>query len=448
MNKGLIGVWISCAAVTTSLAGQTTSPEKIEIYQSAYQTAIKDGIINEDERAILDTLASTLDLSSEEIAEIEPTVDEMRPAALDQSGRWPLVAQNMIYGLSIYGWMVPYVLDAEDTKWFVGSEMISLGAAYYLTYRYTRGMDIPHARAQMMRVGSAIGLRYGFGINELLDLDADEGKLWSWIVMGSVPVGIYVGDNLFNRWRPSNGQAWSLTLWAEIGGYTMRQLHHMLEKEPENPYSDRFRDQEQETEKHEEWEKEHKPWNKVHTLFDMAGYPVGAYVAHKFFGKRQYTFGDAMMLLQGRGLGLFYAVLIGDMFNVDLEGTGGRILRMGGTVAGTLLFDKFIEGYDYTFGEAALTALGTISGMGFTLGTAIILEFEDEKKVLYSLVMAGGAAGLYLARSIWTLTPESRTETRHHGPNLSVYPSIRLLKVDGQTTSRQIIPTVNLAVVF
>jgi len=172
--------------LTGGQAEATATPEdsvKIlsyeEIYQLAYQTALEDGNLNLSEKALLSTLRTSLGLSKTSVAEIENKFMLSQTPTLDQSGRWPLVAQNMIYGTSLYGWMIPYVLDVQDYKWYVGSEMMSLGAAYYLTYKYTENMEISHARAQMMRAGSAVGLRYGQGLNALFGV-----KSWGFSCLG------------------------------------------------------------------------------------------------------------------------------------------------------------------------------------------------------------------------------------------------------------------------
>lgn len=408
------------------LFSQQESIDPSAVYQAAYETAMDDGRIDESERALLKSLRASLGLPDEK-------VDKQLPPKIDQSGRWPLVAQNMIYGAGLYGWIIPYVLDARDFKWYVGTEMISLGAAYYLTYRYTKQMEISHARAQMMRAGSAIGLRYGLGINTLLQLDFEEGKLAAWILMASVPAGIYSGDKLFNRWEPSNGQAWSLTLWTELGGYLTRNFHHFFSTRPDDPEEWEYEYYDEtgwrmDQEAYDRDKREFDRWKRANTLFDLVGYPVGAYIGRRWFAHRQYTFGDGMMLYQGRALGWLYGAMIGDVLGMDFDESSGRLFRMGGSVAGPLLFDRFITGKDYTFGEAILTVLGTASGMAFAAGSSVILEIDDEN-VIEILVMGGGVAGLYLANSILEVEHEGRQSGLSIVPSFSLNPFMSTVNV-------------------
>ncbi|MCH8011078.1 MAG: hypothetical protein IIA61_03880 [Candidatus Marinimicrobia bacterium] len=432
----------------------------IEIYRSAHETAIQDGEINKNEEAILNTLQTSLNLSNEEIASLIGVLLPEQPIRLDQSGRWPLVLQNMVYAGGIYGWMIPYVLDVKDFKWYIGSEMMSLGFSYYLTYKYTKNMVIPHARAQMMRAGSAVGLVYGRGINNLLGLGFDlfeensgDSKLGALILMASIPAGIYVGDKLYQRLDPSHGQAWSLTLWGEIGSWTMRALHLILESEPKKSYKWEYERYEEgewyiDEEAYNRDRKKHKNWVKKHRVFDMAGYPLGIYTARRFFKDRQYTFGDAFMLMQGRSLGWLYAIMIGDILDLEFEDTGGRLLRMGGTIGGTLLTDRFIKSRDYTFGQSVLNLLGIGSGIAFAAGLAIIMEVDDFKPVEV-MMMTGGIAGLYLSNSILEVKSESGFSSNTNKPSFSIVPSFRVLpKVQKQRNKLTLAPMITINVNF
>lgn len=412
-----------------------------EIYQLAYQTALEDGNLNLSEKALLSTLRTSLGLSKTSVAEIENKFMLSQTPTLDQSGRWPLVAQNMIYGTSLYGWMIPYVLDVQDYKWYVGSEMMSLGAAYYLTYKYTENMEISHARAQMMRAGSAVGVRYGQGLNALLELNRGDSRAWAWMLMASVPVGIWVGDQFYHRWRPSNGQAWSLTLWSTIGASTMRRLYYFVSEEPQEPeyYGE---DQEYAT-----WEQEHDDWKKRQLLFEMAGYPLGVYVAHHFFGKRQYTFGDAIMLMQGWSVGQFYSLMLADIVDMDFEKNAWRMLVSAGGVGGTLFIDHYIQGRDYTFGQSVLSVLGTGSGMAFGMGLAVILEVNDLKTGEF-FIMVGGMTGFFLSDRILRVKKE---ETRTASvstklPQVSVWPAFQI--VSHESRRARLLPAVALDIRF
>lgn len=173
----LLIVFFLLSTVSLLAAQEGTGTQEAQsqrIYRQAYEAAMIDSVISPDELQMLKSLQQTLGLP-EEIVE-EAVGEAMRPIVPSriQVGRWTLVAQNMGWGLGLYGWGIPYVLDVEDFKWYFGGEMLSLGATFYLTWKYTKNMDLPEARSQMQRYGGLVGLRYGQTISGLLGLDFRE----------------------------------------------------------------------------------------------------------------------------------------------------------------------------------------------------------------------------------------------------------------------------------
>ena len=416
-----------------------------DIFQSAYETAFQDWQIDKNEEAILNTLQNSLNLSNEEITVLKSLYEQKQNKELDQSGRWPLVLQNMAWGGGLYGWAIPYVMDAEDFKWYIGTEMMSLGGAFYLTYQYTKEMEISHSKAQMMRAGSLLGFRYGWGVNTLLDLwpDDEDSKTSTWILMASIPAGIYAGDYLYKKWDPSNGQAWALALSGEVGSYTVRQLHHVFDQVSDEPDWDDWDDKD-----YKKWREDQKKWNKRHTLFELSSYPLSVYLGHRYFGEKSYTFGDALMLFQGRLLGWLYGVMLSDISSMDFEENNSRIVRTATTIGGTLLLDRFIRDRDYTFGQSILSVLGTGSGIAFASGVAIIIEVDDFETV-EMMMMAGGIAGLYLSDSILNVKSESSSSLSTSEKTFSIIPSFQVIpNSQGYQNKYTLIPSFNVTAYF
>ena len=119
---------------TTSATAQTADTTQTNIFRDSYRAALSDGELTTEESAMLKTLQKSLGLADLEVDSIKTTTTLHLPKMIDQSGRWPLVLQNMLYGVGLYGWGIPYVLDADDAKWYVAGEMISLSAAFWATY--------------------------------------------------------------------------------------------------------------------------------------------------------------------------------------------------------------------------------------------------------------------------------------------------------------------------
>ena len=168
----LILLSVQCFGQRDSTA-VTDSLQRVMIYKQAFKTASFDKRIKDDEKAILKSLRKSLYLSKFDAKNIEYNISISEENILDQSGRWPLVLQNIAWGAGLYGWGLPYMLNVDDEKWFVASELMSFAGSFYLTYKYTENMDIPHSRAQMMRLGSGIGYHYGYALGKIAGVDFD-----------------------------------------------------------------------------------------------------------------------------------------------------------------------------------------------------------------------------------------------------------------------------------
>lgn len=391
--------------------------ERFFLYRLMLKTALKDGTVSEEETALLKTLAKELGLSADQVLSLRNEVIISLPKRLDQSGRWPLVLQNIAWGSGLYGWGVPYVVGADDPKWTVGMELMSFAGGFYFTHRYTKNMNIPHARAQMMRTGSGVGFLTGWSLNDLLKIWDNDDKEALSILMVSVPAGIVAGDWLYRKLEPSNGQAWSLTLWGTLSWYTLYQIHNIFEEIPETDYYDDYGDY------HDTGDDDLIAWEQRQAALAMISYPLGIWAGHTFFGDRNYSFGDALMLVQGSGLGMLYGFILADLVGIDMESYGSRVFTTVGTIGGTVLMDRYIDRDDYTFGNAFLMALGTGSGILFNMGIGTILDIESETGIDL-LVMSGGAAGFWLTRKIVIPEKENNLTRNASIRNISLSPTL------------------------
>ena len=360
-------------------------------YKKAWDAANANGKISSEERVLLDIMVESLLLSTDSSQVWEQSWKPHFNKTLDQSGRWPLVLQNIVIGSGLYGWGIPYVLDAEDGRWYVGGVMVSAGGAFYLTYKYTRDMEMTHARTQMMRYGSLLGLRYGLGLNQLLDLDSGDGEdretLWMWMLMTSLPAGHYGGEILFDKYEPSNGQAWAWTMWTGVSGVTARLIYNVVNEVPDNRYNN-----------------EYEQWKKNKTLVELLSYPLGAYYGYRLTHDKQYTFGDALMLLQGWGFGYFNTMMLQSiLFDGGDEDTFFMVAGLG-AIGGAFAYDHYIQNDDFSFGQSTLMLLGSASGTFFGFGTAILLDVTDKEPML-SMAIAGYGAGTWLTRKILEIEP-------------------------------------------
>jgi len=434
--------------VNTLVAKESDSLKVTSTYHHAWESAMSNGKISPEERVLLNILGETLNISSDSVRFLEiswktPEITRLLETP-DQSGRWPLVLQNMVLGAGLYGWAVPYVLQAEDARWFVGGEMISMGGAFYLTYKYTKNQQVGHSRTQMMRYGSLLGLRYGQGVNRLLDLDSGEGEqretLWAWLLMASVPAGHYGGDYLFEKYQPSNGQAWAWTMWTGAAGLTSRLIFNALDNEPRYPLYSGYYNEALET----EYQNNLSDWEKRQTVFELLSYPLGAYAGYQLTRDKNYSFGDALMLMQGWGYGFINTMMIQSLLFDDIVDETYWMVSGLGAIGGALAYDHWISADDYSFGQSILMLLGSGSGIAFGFGTGILLNI-DNKEPLLTLALGGYGAGTWLTRRILEVESDGSLASSNSS-RISISPTV--IPAFGSNQNLSLIPAVDLRISF
>jgi len=421
----------------SSVFAQTDSTSTIDIYRQAYQSAFKDREISPDESNLLKNLQKSLNISDETVLRIRQETVQLAPHMRDQSGRWPLVMQNIVYGVGLYGWGIPYLLDVEDPKWYLGGEMLSLGTSFYLTYQFTKNMDISHARAQMLRYGSVIGLHTAAGLGWMAF--PGETKLLLGGMMLGVPAGMIITDRFYRKWQPSLGQSWALTQWGELGYSGINNLYMMIDPQPKEPdyeleYEEYDRDMARYNDKYEHWQR-----RKL--FIRVLGHPLGMAIERRFYADRQYTFGDGLMLTNGRYFGLFNGLMFWDLITRDTDQDAnhidGLIARTVGSYAGMILMDRYIRNLDFTTGQAILMATGEIAGGLFAAGMGVIFEVKNGR-IMDLLAVGGSWGGMLLTRRILDVPSEIQAK---ESDNLNISLAPTFIPV-----SNKLIPGINLNV--
>lgn len=435
--KSILLASMLCLLWSASLGQEQDSLHFQSVYKQAWDAAMENGQISQEERVLLDIMVESLLLSTDSSSIWEKRWNPTRDKPLDQSGRWPLVLQNIAFGSGLYGWGIPYVLHAEDGRWYVGGVMVSAGGAFYLTYKYTKGMEMSHARTQMMRYGSILGLRYGAGLNQLLDLYEDSGEdretLWMWVLMTSLPVGHYAGEIFYDKYQPTNGQAWALTLWTGVAGVTSRLIYQAVVDKPDDDGLD-----------NRAYEEEEEQWDRRQTLLELVSYPLGAALGYKFTASKHYSFGDALMLTQGWGYGFVNTMMLQSLFFDDGDTETFFMVAGLGAIGSTLGYDHFIREDDFTFGQSTLMLLGSASGLAFGFGTAILLDV-NEKEPMLTLALAGYGAGTWLTRSILDVKPNGSL-AHNQQTSMSVAPT--LIPTMGEQDKIRLLPGIDLRFSF
>lgn len=446
--KAILSILFLTLLLGTLDAQEQDSLQNQTQYRKAWDAAMANGIVSQEERVLLNIMVESLLLSIDSSRAWEQQWLPEMDKPLDQSGRWPLVLQNIAIGSGLYGWGIPYVLHADDERWYVGGVMVSAGGAFYLTYKYTQDLEMSHARTQMMRYGSLLGLRYGFGLNTILDLDdgledyydeednaKDPETLWMWMLMASVPAGHYGGEYIFDEYHPTNGQAWAWSLWTGIAGATSRLIYNAATERPDTEYNEFGDDAENE---------DLKKWEKGRTITELLTYPVGVYYGYQLSMDKNYSFGDALMLIQGYGFGYMNTMMLQSIFFDGGDEDAFLLVAGLGAIGSTLAYDRYILDDDFSFGQSTLMLLGSASGTAFGFGTAILFKITDKEPML-ALAIAGYGTGTWLTRKIVDVKPDGSMAV-NNTTKVSFMPTVLPNLDDNEKVS--LIPGIDLRIEF
>ncbi len=431
--------------MTVGVFAQDVPVDSLAAYRQLLETALLDMKISHEERALLNVAGMQHNVSIDRMKALEDEILGSLEKPLDQSGRWPLVAQNMALGAGLYGWAIPEVLNATDDKWVIGSEMVSLGASFYLTYRFTEDMTINHARAQVLRSGALLGLRYGLGLSSIFELSLEEDediglerdKRALLLMMTATPLGMVLADRSYQKELPNHGQAWIQDLWGIVAGVTAMSFYTLIEESPDEPdfgiddtedWGEATADWgDAEWAAHdslwEEYDREYDAFARRRTMLELPVYPLGIYWGLRYTRDDPQTFGDALMLYQGYGAGWLYSILTLELLiGVDNMSEGAFLSTASlGAIGGIYAYDRMIRPYDYTFGQFFLSSLGTASGFAFGFGLSIMADIMDQQ-IGALPVIAGGVAGTYLTQGILDLQPAGSLSENGRGTQLDILP--------------------------
>jgi len=129
-------------------------------------------------------------------------------------GRITVVLISTAYG-ALYGWGVPYLLDAESDRAYIGSEMVFTFGGFALSLMATRNYQAGPAVSNMIRGGTFIGTLYGIAIPALFK--SGNEKAYVATTMITTPLGALAGYRLAPRDALSAGKA-ELTTFGGIVG--------------------------------------------------------------------------------------------------------------------------------------------------------------------------------------------------------------------------------------
>jgi len=382
------------------------------VYENAYREAIKDSVISSSEESMLNSISTSLNLNENEIIEIRREVENPKEKKynLSRDGRLDFIGLAMYYGMFEYGYNIPYVLGIDEENIVIGIELLAAPTSFYLAWKYTENMDLPQGRADFLYGGTIVGKGSSFILPALVGFDNwdnfdDEGKIFRTTSMLLTPAGTYLGNRLYKKWNPTDGQALATTNKLFLGAYNGFTIHSLLSKEPENlEYSDNFM--------------------RGRVLSIFGGSLLEGYLSYKhLFKDEQVTTGDAYFNSLGAVYGLYSSLAYSDLLGID--GYKGVIATLAiGTNLGYYSFNAYNKGKNLTIKETGIVGLGGASGVGFTAGIGFLADIDDTK--YYELVCPIGLfAGSIIAYKM--IDPSIEHKNSYSRVKTSFMPSINIV---------------------
>lgn len=330
---------------------------QVEIYEKSYNQAMADSVITEDEQKLLDMLGKSLGISKDEIISGMKVgrLDKKDSAGFSQEGRRYIIGQNMLLGNGLYGNAIPYILGINDPKVFSGLHMLAFAGGYYITSSYTRKLDLPLGRAFFQNTGAGLGLISIYPLVAMVGFENwdsfDPGfKLGLTYEMITTPLGIWYADRLYQKWKPSDGQAVMITQGTKLSALNTWGLYTLITDIPD---------------------KSLVTWLRFGLPLTYAGGLAGGYLIHKYVEDKSYSRGDAFFVSTGAMIGAFTYLELLALFKMDTYRSNMFAILV--SVNGFSWWaDYLTKSVDLTMGNTTIIALGSLASYMTWVGTALL----------------------------------------------------------------------------
>jgi len=352
------------------------------LYDSAFKKAMADSVITEDEQALLDLFSVSQDTTWKPTGKVVPIEKSQPSAGINQNGRWRLIYSTMAIGNGLYGVGIPYLLEAENSNTYVGFQLVAAAAGFYLSYNKTQSMDLSLGRVSFIEKGASMALLSFFplqatiGIKNWFDFDP-HFRIGLGYMMAVTPIGAYYGNRLFERWQPSDGQAVLINFGSGLAALNGIALHRIL-------LGTLDVDSERE-------------FNLSYRLFAALGYGgaiAGTYYSHELLKDKSLSVGDAYLVQGSTVLGAYVAVqtiAIADIRNEK------AVILTGVSIINAFAWQgvQSVSEVDFTEGDAAIIALGTVAANGIWRGLNIMVDMGLSSDIESAVDIATSLIGYY-----------------------------------------------------
>jgi hypothetical protein len=308
--------------------------------------------------------------------------------AIDQDGRATLVAGATIYSLAFYGWAIPYIVDAPDTKTSVALYMLTSGAGFFIPYILTQHARVTDADAALALGAGQLGIAHGIFLDLLIEGHSATTAASLGGGMGLSIAEMVGGYYLADRTGMTPGKADVIYVGGLFGtglGAGTGLLCNLFDDDE-------------------------RAAGGVALIGAGLGYIGGNALANM----QSYTPGDAQVLFGAGALGAYVPLAITELTrgNANLSYKPYVASSMVGSLAGLAAGHFLVKDKDFSTSSGSYIVLGGVAGG--LLGTGIAYLASSDARDNTSLYLSSSAAGGLLGFSAMYLLLRDdarRTET-------------------------------------
>lgn len=378
------------------------------LFQGADAVFVLDVLMRRDGQ----TLRERRTLSAAEVAELRARISEQVAihapgAGLDQNGRYALLGQTALLGLTFYGRAVPYALNVRDPAVYAGTYLLTAAGSFFVPLVLTQNQPVSYGMANLSRYGAGRGVLHGMLLHELVRSEPDgvscmefctytprdEERTRALLTLAtSVTEG--VGGYLWARnARMNAGTAATVAGGSDLGTLWGAGTAVLLTGDEASA--------------------------RFVAGAALAGAAAGTWGGRQLAARRDYSWGDATLMYTASALGVYGGIMAAVLSEAEsARFVAGTVLA--GSAAGAMVADRLVRDTDFSVEQALLVQLGTLAGGIAGGGVAVILDADEKPFALLSTAgaMAGFGATYNLlkpAAAAGATDPRLRVQLSPHG---------------------------------
>ncbi len=343
---------------------------------------------------------------------------------LNQEGRPQFLATTAILSLSIWGPSVPILLELNKFSDVVGTWLIFSGVGFLIPYSICANSDITDGIANFASGGGILGTGHGALLSLLIGgKEVSLQGIYTGMLIGSL-TELITNYHIAKKNNFSGGKSNVILLYSTVGsiyGIYFAGAVDFLKGFPK---------------------KFDAQATAVTVLLTSAlGYTLGANIANS----QNYTEGDVSFKLNSWIIGTLLPaslLVLGDNKSPEVYCS---LMSLGG-VAGLILGNELVKGYDFSKSDGIYNTLATFSGglLGTGLGSILSSDVDSfPEKIKYAPLFAviGGGLGYFLTYFVATKTADFETKVSNF--NIEINPSALLIGNLAKTNEPMHLPLIN-----